>query len=205
MATRTRTHAESNGAGVVRAEACPYCGQPLLNQSAIRHLETSKRQHERDLQAAAETLAKKLASEHAAELEMKHAKKLAQAETAAARKGREEARTELGKKDRLLTQFKKQIAVQERQIEHLTGVERGDLNEEELLLGLQAAFPDDEIERVGHGRAGGDIVQEVRVRSMGAWRRPGGSSTSARTRRTGRTASSSRLARRERRTTRPTW
>ena len=196
MATRTGPQTASNGTG--SGEVCPYCGQPLLNQIAIRHLKASERKQEREAQAAAERLARKLATERAAELERKHVKKLAevkaqlatravevselkarhrqelksqeikllaQAENAAARKARDEVRAELGKKDRLLIRFKKQIAVQERQIEDLTADERGDFNEEQLLLELRSAFPDDEIERVGHGRAGGDIVHDVRVRS----------------------------------------
>ena len=64
----------------------------------------------------------------------------AQAETTAARKAREDVGAELGKKDRLLTRFKKQIAVQERQIEDLTAGERGDFNEEQLLFELRSAF-----------------------------------------------------------------
>ena len=196
MATRTRTNVASNGAG--KGEVCPYCGQPLLNQTAVHQLHASEQKREHELQTAAERLAKKLADDRATELERKHTKELAKvkaqletradelselkakhrqelksreiklradAETTAARKAREDVRTELGKKDRLLKRFEKQIAVQERQIQDLTADERGDFNEEQLLLGLRAAFPDDTIERVGHGRAGGDIVHEVRVRS----------------------------------------
>ena len=39
------------------------------------------------------------------------------------------------------------------------------MNELELVTKLQAAFPDDQIQQRGRGRAGGDILHEVRVRT----------------------------------------
>lgn len=72
---------------------------------------------------------------------------------------------DLKQKDRALKRFQEQIDLQQRQIEHLTADERGDMNEEALLSDLRAAFPDDQLERLGRGRAGGDILHRVCVRA----------------------------------------
>ena len=92
----------------------------------------------------------------------------AEAKTEAAREAEAKVKTELRKKDQALRRFQEQIEVQQRQIEHLTADERGELNEERLLLELRSAFPEDRIERSGRGRAGGDILHEVRVMSGAA-------------------------------------
>ena len=60
-------------------------------------------------------------------------------------------KTEMRKKDQALKRFQEQIEVQQRQIEHLTADERGELNEERLLLELRSAFPEDRIERSAAG------------------------------------------------------
>lgn len=196
MATQPKTQPGSNGSAA--KEVCPYCGQPLLNQTAIHHLVTSQRKHERELRKAAETLAQELVKAKTNELATKHAKKLeqleeklanraeqlsaektkhqeelreqrievqAQAETEAARKAKAEVQTQLRKKDTLLQKLQDDLEVKSRQIEHLTADELGDLNEEQLLGELRKAFPEDQIERPGHGKAGGDILHEVRVAS----------------------------------------
>ena len=167
MATKVHAHPSTNGSSV--GEACPYCGQPLQNQAAVRRLVASERKQERELQATAKTLAAEQLSEvkekHRAELQEQRIKLRAEAETEALRKARAEVRTDLAKKDGLLTRLQEQNEVQRRQIDHLTAGERGELNEERLLQELQAAFPDDRLERVGRGRAGGDILHEVRIAS----------------------------------------
>jgi hypothetical protein len=177
-------------------EVCPYCGQPLIDADAVRHVEESERRYERELQAAAEARAAELAEELASARVMKNAKKLeqlerrvaardaqlsaekekhrgelreqrikllAEAKTEATREAEAKVRADLRQKDTALKRFQEQIAVQQRQIEHLTADERGELNEERLLAELRVAFPDDQIERSGRGRAGGDILHEVRV------------------------------------------
>ena len=54
-------------------EVCPYCGQAWLNDGAVRHVEEAERAHEREVQAAVEAqatrLAKQLASKELARQE----------------------------------------------------------------------------------------------------------------------------------------
>jgi hypothetical protein len=69
---------------------------------------------------------------------------------------------ELRQRDTLINRLKDQTELQQRQIEHLTADERGEMNEEELVSRLHVAFPEDKIERLGRGRAGSDILHEVR-------------------------------------------
>ena len=143
----------------------------------------------------------KLAEErarHAEALRDQKAKLRDDAEREAARK----VRADLLKKERLITGLKEEIDEQSRRIEHLTADERGEMNEELLLAQLQAAFPDDRIERVGRGRTGGDILHEIRV-VRGRPRCSGLVVLSARTHSVGRTASWSRRGRRGERTRRP--
>ncbi len=71
-------------------------------------------------------------------------------------------RRELRQRDSLISRLNKQNDLQRRQIEHLTADERGEMNEEELVARLRVAFPKDQIERQGRGRAGSDILHEVR-------------------------------------------
>jgi hypothetical protein len=171
-------------------EVCPWCGQELLDHDAIRHVEESERRHQHDVEAAAKAKAYQLAAEltkkksaeldrlqrvvtvereklteerarHAEVLREQKAKLRADAEREAATR----VRSDLRSKERLIERLKEQIDEQSREIEHLTADERGEFNEETLLRDLQAAFPDDHIERVGRGRAGGDLLHEVRVSS----------------------------------------
>jgi hypothetical protein len=204
MATQLRARPRSRQS--VSAAVCPYCGQPLLDHDAVRHVEESERRYERELQAAAKAQAVKLAEERTSELAAKHAKTrerlerelatrkeelsaekdkhreelreqrialLAQAKTEATRQAEAKVRAELRQKDTALKRFQEQIELQQRQIEHLTADERGELNEERLLQDLRAAFPEDQIERLGRGRAGGDILHEVRLPSESRLERAG--------------------------------
>ena len=202
-------------------DVCPWCGQELLDHDAVHHVEESERKYERELEIAANAKAEQLATEltrkkdvqleglqqqlteeqdklaeerarHAEALRDQKAKLRDDAEREAARK----VRADLLKKERLITGLKEEIDEQSRRIEHLTADERGEMNEELLLAQLQAAFPDDRIERVGRGRTGGDILHEIRVvRGRPCWWRCT-SRTSARTHSVGRTASWSRRERR---------
>ena len=171
-------------------EVCPWCGQELLDHEAVHHVEEREREYQRELeiaaQAKAEQLAAELTQEKDAQLERlqqqmtdqqeklveertRHAEALrdqkAKLRDDAEREAAKKVRADLLKKERLITGLKEQIDEQSRRIEHLTADERGEMNEELLLAQLQAAFPDDRIERVGRGRTGGDILHEVRVSS----------------------------------------
>ncbi len=176
-ATRRRTSVET----------CPYCGQPLLDPDAVLHVHESEKEFERKLDEAANVLAAQLAKAQTAKLESRlaaseaklatseseHKQQLrdlritvrAEAQAEAQRDAAAKVRTELRQKDRAIEQFREQIEVQQRQIDHLTSDERGELNELQLVAELQAAFPTDRIERRGRGRAGGDILHEVCVSS----------------------------------------
>lgn len=71
----------------------------------------------------------------------------------------------LRQKDKLIEYLKEQHELDERKIERLTSDERGEMNEEELVACLQMEFPDDRVERRGRGRAGSDILHEIRYRA----------------------------------------
>ena len=180
------------------AETCPYCGQPLLDQDAVRHLHESEQEFEEKLETAARTRASALAKNLIEKREAKHARVLeraqaqletldeqlakdkerhaanlrdlrvkvrAEAKNEAVGEAEAKVRAQMRQKDQALKRFQEQIEVQQRQIEHMTAGERGELNEEHLLLELRAAFPEDKIERLGRGRAGGDLLHEVRAAS----------------------------------------
>jgi hypothetical protein len=154
----------------------------------------SERKHERELEAAVKAKAAKLAEELTLKRDAEHRKELGtlqerlvtqeeklvderarHSEALRAQKAKLRADAErdattrvekdLRAKERMIGKMKKQIDEQSRQLEHMTADERGDLNEETLLAGLKSAFPDDRIERRGRGRAGGDILHEVRTES----------------------------------------
>jgi hypothetical protein len=107
-------------------------------------------------------------TQHAEEIRQLRVEAAKKAKAEAARDLRSELNAkdrELSAKDRAISSFKDQIVIQARQIEHLTAGERGELNENELFSALQDAFPDDRIDRVARGRAGGDILHRVCVRT----------------------------------------
>lgn len=82
--------------------------------------------------------------------------------TEAEREATAKVQRELRQRDKLISGLRDQNEVQQRRIEHLTADERGEMNEEDLVARLRVAFPDDRIDRVGRGRAGSDILHEIR-------------------------------------------
>jgi hypothetical protein len=54
------------------AVACPYCGQTLQSEDAVRHFRDSERKRQAQLQTAAREHAVKLAEELAANLSAEH-------------------------------------------------------------------------------------------------------------------------------------
>ena len=55
---------------------CPYCGQPLQGEEAVRHLQSSERTRQAERRAAARERAAKLGEELAANLATEHEKNL---------------------------------------------------------------------------------------------------------------------------------
>ena len=186
MATQLEAPLQRKG----QLEVCPWCGQELLDHEAVHHVEESEREYQHALETAAKAKAEQLAAEltrkkdaevgqlrqrmaaqqeKLAQERARHAEALreqkAKLRDDAEREATKKVRADLLKKERLITGLKEQIDEQSRRIEHLTADERGEMNEELLLAQLQAAFPDDHIQRVGRGRMGGDILHEVRVSS----------------------------------------
>ena len=186
MATQLEAPLQRKG----QLEVCPWCGQELLDHEAVHHVEESEREYQHALETAAKAKAEQLAAEltrkkdaevgqlrqrmaaqqeKLAQERARHAEALreqkAKLRDDAEREATKKVRADLLKKERLITGLKEQIDEQSRRIEHLTADERGEMNEELLLAQLQAAFPDDHIQRVGRGRTGGDILHEVRVSS----------------------------------------
>jgi DNA repair exonuclease SbcCD ATPase subunit len=58
------------------AAACPYCGQALRDEAAIRHLRESERRRQAELRRAAREHAGRIAEELAASLSAEHEKNL---------------------------------------------------------------------------------------------------------------------------------
>ncbi len=108
-----------------------------------------------------EALAKQ---EKAHQAEVKKLRTTVRAEVSAEATRTAEAKVErrVQQQEKLIKSLKEQNDVAQRRIEHLTADERGELNEEELMARLRAEFPQDRIERQGRGRAGSDILHEVR-------------------------------------------
>lgn len=178
---------------------CPFCGQPLLDHDAVLRVEASEREYEERLEESAQrkaaALAKRLAAkelavgekklkelskqlealkrEHADELKQQRTQILADTQAEAARQAETKVRMRMRQLERQLESLKDQNEEQTRRIEHMTADERGELNEEDILAELKAMFPDDRIERRGRGRAGSDIVHEVRYESGDGYARAG--------------------------------
>ena len=131
---------------------CPFCGQPLIDETAVRHLhrrqvrfEADLRQHlEKEAEAAAKEKLKvaraKMEERVRAEFERKHS-------------AREK---KLGRTVEELRQHNTEL---ERRVEAINAPERGELHEADIFNRLVEAFPEDETERNG---IGGDIVEVVR-------------------------------------------
>jgi hypothetical protein len=99
--------------------------------------------------------------EHAAEL--REVRKAVKAEVTldAERRAETKVRNQLLQYDRTMRKLQEQNEEQARRIENLTAEERGEFNEQELILFLKAEFPNDHIERQKRSHAGADILHEV--------------------------------------------
>jgi hypothetical protein len=95
--------------------------------------------------------------------ELREVRKAVRAEVTldAARKAETKVRTQLLQYDRMMKKLQEQNEEQARRIESLTAEERGEFNEQQLLLFLKAEFPNDHIERQKRSHAGADILHEV--------------------------------------------
>jgi hypothetical protein len=172
----------AEGTPTAHAGDLPHCGQESLDHEAVRRVHESDERHQREVDAAAKAKAAKLAEELTRKKDAQHRKLLGRVErqleaehvrraeehahykealreqkaTLRAEAEREAAtrvRGDLRSKELLIAKLKSENEEQNRQIERLAADERGELNEEALLMQLQAAFPDDRIERLGRGRA----------------------------------------------------
>jgi hypothetical protein len=111
--------------------------------------------------AAGEEQLSTVKREHASEL--REVRKAVKAELSfeAERKAESKVRTQLLQYDRTMKKLQEQNEEQARRIENLTAEERGEFNEQDLILRLRAEFPDDRIERQKRSHAGADILHEV--------------------------------------------
>jgi hypothetical protein len=111
--------------------------------------------------------------EHAEEL--REVRKVVKAELAldAERRAEAKVRTQLLQYDRTMRKLQEQNEEQARRIENLTAEERGEFNEQELILFLKAEFPNDHIERQKRSHAGADILHEVCCETDGGSSRAG--------------------------------
>lgn len=130
---------------------CPFCGQPLVNQTAVDHLRRAAAAFERKLREkveleAAQRLRKRLSGEIRRELF-------------------EDYRKRYRAKDKTIEQLREQNRAIERRLERYESGDRGEFTEEDLLRALQDAFnKTDKVDRVGRGRAGTDIMHVVRYK-----------------------------------------
>lgn len=89
---------------------------------------------------------------------MKQARKEAQVDIEKIENARQKDRTHF-EMDR--QKFQQQLDAMSRKLEKKTGEQLGDEGELDLLVELRKAFQKDRIERIGRGKKGADIVQEV--------------------------------------------
>ena len=131
---------------------CPYCNQPLVSDTARKHLKREEKKLRHQLQAEARADAKK---------------QIEKVREATEKKVHAELEGQQSKHERALERtiqgLQKQNTDLERKLEELSAPDRGDMNEADIAEQLERAFPDDEIKRTGRG--GGDIVQTVRCRT----------------------------------------
>jgi hypothetical protein len=91
----------------------------------------------------------------------------------AERKAEAKVRTQLLQYDRTMKTLQEQNQEQARRIENLTAEERGEFNEQELILRLKTEFPDDQIERQKRSYTGADILHEVCCKTEGGYSKAG--------------------------------
>jgi hypothetical protein len=158
---------------------CPMCGQALVDHDAAERVAHTQEEVERELDAIIHNEAAKRAKElssqeiekerRAHQAELRTQRVLVEAEVAAEaeKTAKKKYSRELAKRERLIGQLSEQNEVQQRRIENLSSDERGEMKEEELLTLLRVEFPEDRIDRQGRGRAGSDILHEVRCEAGG--------------------------------------
>jgi hypothetical protein len=178
---------------------CPFCGQPLVDETAVAHLRRAQETFEAELRASIKAdakaelrerlaAAKKEAAEEAQERllgvreqlasERKKVAELKKKRTGERAELEQELRTKLRgeyeRREKSVTRTLEKTLEQkeelERKLEHLSAQERGDMNEVETVDRLQAAFPTDKIEKKGRG---GDIFQTVLYGEGGVQRKAG--------------------------------
>jgi hypothetical protein len=119
---------------------------------------------ERDV-AARNTEVSKLKRQHEQEVRKARADGVAQTKVEAKREAEEKVSREMLRYQRLASQEREEKEAALRRIERLTAEERGEFNEQQLILLLKEAFPDDKIERVKRAHTGADLIQDVMVRT----------------------------------------
>ncbi len=131
---------------------CPFCGQALIDKTAVGQLRSSIAAHDRELRNRLVGEAKAHAREMAVSMLAKERSRL-QAEVRADQAKRMKAL------EAAAARLQSQNADLERRLERLSAGERGEITEATLFESLVRAFPGDAIKRRGKG---GDIVQTVR-------------------------------------------
>lgn len=96
-----------------------------------------------------------------ADLEKKNREKLNRKVEAAREDEKHKHQDELKKASTREDQLKKQVDEMKRKLARKTPDEFGSWQEEELFKLLRAEFPRDDIERIGKGRGGADVIQKV--------------------------------------------
>lgn len=183
MAT-TSVHEVRVGAKAALPTECRWCGQPLLNRTAVEHLLRVEAAHEKRI---AEEVAGKAAAiaaariqevrEAAAEktkewrekyeaLQKEHKQELAKQRVQVEKDAEEKAERKVSTRIRSLEQTAQTALAEkeamQRRLEHLTAAERGAFSEDDLVHELKQAFGDDRIDKRGRS---GDVLHQVFYRA----------------------------------------
>ncbi|MDQ7842606.1 MAG: DUF2130 domain-containing protein [Armatimonadota bacterium] len=154
---RLRAEAEKEARSLIRAEYDAKIA--AVKAQAAREV---KREMRAQLAAERKKMRVEMRREYEAQLKAarKDDRRVKQLEVIA-RRYREQAERQRAEADRQRAEAERL----RRQLDGLQPGDRGEFNEEDLKRQLEAAFRDDEVKRVGRGRAGADLIQTVRYRT----------------------------------------
>jgi hypothetical protein len=148
---------------------CPYCGQRLATRAAVEHLRREERRRHEQARKDAMNLLRTDPSIRR-ELERKwrvrhrtHDDRRLEDLTTELRDSKDQLRV-YARENR---QLRRQSDQMSRRLERLDPSERGELSQDDLLQSLRRAFPSDNIYPVERGKAGTDIVHEIRDKMNG--------------------------------------
>ncbi len=154
-------HASSGQLGAkTELPVCRFCGQSLTDPKVLARYEKKVKFYDAQL-------GDRLREQARADAHAEYMKKEQRLLPALRLKAEEDVRKDYGRRIRQMEQsnhsLQRELDASKRRLEHLSSVNRGAFNEEDLVAVLKQEFPEDRIDRVKRGPAGrADILQEVR-------------------------------------------